>query len=44
MAEGKDWKTNNKWKYYCNTPDETVVLDCDMLLLEIFPLVGFIMH
>ena len=32
MAEGKDWKINNKWKYYHVTPfDETVVLDCDML-------------
>jgi hypothetical protein len=31
-AEDKEWKINNKWKYYYMTPyDETVILDTDML-------------
>ena len=32
MAEGKDWKINNKWKYYHVTPfDETVALDLSLI-------------
>lgn len=32
QAEGKDWKIQNKWKYYYMTPfDETVILDTDMI-------------
>jgi hypothetical protein len=31
-SKDKDWKINNKWKYYYMTPyDETVILDTDML-------------
>ena len=31
-ADGKDWKINNKWKYYYMSPfDETVILDTDMI-------------
>ena len=31
-AEAKDWKINNKWKYYYMSPyDETVILDTDMI-------------
>ena len=35
MAEGKDWKIENRWKVFHQTPyKETIVMDTDMLILK----------
>lgn len=35
MAEGKDWKIENRWKVFHQTPyKETIVMDTDMLVLK----------
>ena len=30
-AQLADWKINNKWKYYQDSTQHTVILDTDML-------------
>ena len=42
MLRGKDWKINNKWKYYYMTYKETVILDTDMIFPRCESLVGYL--
>lgn len=35
QANDSDWKIENRWKvYHCTPYDRTIVMDCDMLVLE----------